>query len=404
MKKKYMRVGTSFFKKSLYPTISGQNLEVLLPWSAETIRQDHGKKLISEIENYDGFICFPENRIEHYQKNHLGYYNTYHSMSKVPLEGTIDNIQKFMEHIFGEQVELGFDYLQLLYLKPIQILPILCLISRERSTGKSTFLKFLKEIFEYNMTFLTNSDFTSQFNSDWSSKLIIAIDEVLFKTDELTERIKYLSTTNSHKTEAKGKDKRESNFFGKFILCSNNETSFIKIDSNETRFWVRKIVSYETEDVHFLSKLVNEIPALLFFLTNRKYSTENSSRMWFTPQQIKTNALQKLVKHSCNKIEIELANVFSTIMDSLNLDILQFCFSDVLNFLNKFRLKYDAAEIKKIIRTNWKLEQQSNSNSYQKISVSNDFDFYQNSAKGRYYSITREYLSKNFDDLMTNED
>jgi hypothetical protein len=63
--------------------------------------------------------------------------------------------------------------------------------------------------FEYNLTFLTNSDFTSNFNSDWTSKLDLYIDEVLFKTDELTERIKYLSTTNTYKTEAK-KDKRES--------------------------------------------------------------------------------------------------------------------------------------------------------------------------------------------------
>jgi hypothetical protein len=404
MKDNYLRVGITYYKKSLYPTLSGDQLEILLTWSAETIRQDHGKKLISEIETYDGFICFPENRPEYYLKNHQGYYNTYHCISKIPKEGSIDNSLKFIEHIFGEQAEMGMDYLQILYLKPTQILPILCLISKNRSTGKSSFLKWLKEIFEYNMTFLTNSDFTSQFNSDWTGKLIVAVDEVLFKTDELTERIKYLSTTNSHKTESKGKDKKESNFFAKFILASNNETSFIKIDADEIRFWVRKINNFEVEDVHFLSKLIVEIPAFLFFLSNRKISTENSSRMWFTPQQIKTKALLKLVRHSCNKTEIELANIITTIMDSLDLAVLQFCFSDLLNFLNKFKLKYDAAEIKKTIRNNWKLEQQSNSNSYQKISVSNDLDFYQNTAKGRYYSITREYLSRNFDELMTNDD
>ena len=36
----------------------------------------------------------------------------------------------------------------------------------------------------------------SQFNSDWTNKLLICIDEVLFNKEELTERIKYLSTTN----------------------------------------------------------------------------------------------------------------------------------------------------------------------------------------------------------------
>jgi hypothetical protein len=401
MKNKYLRIGTTYYKKSLYPTLSGDSIEILVVWSAELIRQDHEKKVLSEIEQYDGIICIPENRPEHFKKRIQDYYNAYHAISKKPIEGDISNTLKFLKHIFDDQIELGIDYLQLLYLKPVQLLPILCLVSKERNTGKSTMLKWLKEIFEFNMTFLTNNDFTSQFNSDWTNRLIIAVDEVLFKTDELTERIKYLSTTNTHKTEAKGKDKKEAHFFGKFILCSNNETSFIKIDKEETRFWVRKIERYEKEDVAFLNKLVSEIPAFLYFLSNRKLSTENSSRMWFTPQQIKTKALDRLVKFNSNKMEVELANVLINTMDSLDAEILQFCFSDLLNFLNKFRIKHDANEIKKIIRNNWKLEQQSNSNQYQKITVTNDLDFYQNLSKGRYYTVSREFLSSNYDELMT---
>lgn len=392
MKNMYLRIGTTYFKKSLYPFPSGDFIEILVIWSAELIRQDHGKNLLSEIERFDGFICTPENRPEHFKKRVQDYYNTYHQISKSPSAGDITHTLTFLSHIFGEQLDLGIDYLQLLYLKPTQILPILCLISKERSTGKSTFLKWLKEIYEYNLTFLTNSDFTSNFNSDWSSKLLICIDEVLFKTDELTERIKYLSTTNTHKTEAKGKDKKEASFFGKFILCSNNETSFIKIDADEIRFWIIKVNRYQKEDVNFLKKLTDEIPAFLHFLTNRKLSTENQSRMWFTPEQIKTKALQKLVRYNSSKIETELANVLLNTMESLDIEILEFCFSDLLNILNKFRIKYDAAEIKKIVRENWKLVPASNSNKYQKITVTIDLDFYQNLSKGRHYSISRIFL------------
>lgn len=278
------------------------------------------------------------------------------------------------------------------------------MVSKERSTGKSTFLKWLKEIFEYNLTFLTNSDFTSNFNSDWSSKLLICIDEVLFKTDELTERIKYLSTTNTHKTEAKGKDKKEASFFGKFILCSNNETSFIKIDSDEIRFWIIKVNRYKKEDVNVLKKLITEIPAFLHFLTNRKLATENQTRMWFTPEQIKTNALMRLVRHNSNQIEKEVANVILNTMESLDIETLDFCFSDLLNILNKFKIKYDAVEIKNIVRKNWKLEQAKNSNQYQKVTITNDLDFYQNLTKGRYYSITRDFLFDFSDELMTDHD
>lgn len=400
MKNKYIRVGTTYYKKSLYPSVLGESTEILIPWSAETIRQDHGKNILSDLEQYDGFICIPENRKEYFTKRVQDYYNTYHSISSTPVEGDTTNSLAFLSHIFGEQLEMGLDYIQLLYLKPTQLLPIICLVSRERATGKSTMLKWLKEIFEYNMTFLTNSDFTSQFNSDWTNRLIIAVDEVLFKTDELTERIKYLSTTNTHKTESKGKDKKEAHFFGKFILCSNNETSFIKIDKDEIRFWVRKINSYEKEDVYFLEKLVKEIPAFLYFLSTRELSTENKSRMWFTPQQIKTAALDKLVRFNCNKLEVEIASCLITILDGLDEENLQFSFADLLNFLNKFKIKQDAAEIKKIIKQQWKLEQQPNSNQYIKITVTNDLDFYQNQSKGRFYTVSKTFLSQFYDESM----
>lgn len=105
------------------------------------------------------------------------------------------------------------DYLQLLYLYPIQKLPILLLVSEERNTGKSTFLNFLKAIFQNNVTFNTNEDFRSQFNSDWAGKLLIMVDEVLLNRREDSERLKNLSTTLSYKVEAKGKDRDEIGFF-----------------------------------------------------------------------------------------------------------------------------------------------------------------------------------------------
>ena len=276
-------------------------------------------------------------------------------------------------------------------------------MSNLRNTGKSTFLKWLKNIFEYNMTFLTNNDFSSQFNQDYTDKTVIAVDEVLFKTDELTERIKYLSTTNTHKTEAKGKDKKENPFFGKFILCSNNETNFIKIDANEIRFWILKIEKFSKEDVNFLEKLTKEIPAFLYFLSNRNLSTENQSRMWFLPQQIRTKALEKLIKFNSNKFEIEVAGILLNIMDNLDVNQIDFSLTDLQNILNKFRVKYDMNQVKNIMKSNWKLTQQKNSNQYQKITVTPDLDFYLNKSKGRYFSVTRKFLTENFDELMTND-
>ena len=44
-----------------------------------------------------------------------------------------------------------------------------------------------------------------------------------------------------YKIEAKGKDLCEVQFFGKFIMCSNNEDTPVLIEPRETRYWVRKI-------------------------------------------------------------------------------------------------------------------------------------------------------------------
>lgn len=100
-----------------------------------------------------------------------------------------------------------------------------------------------------------NEDFRSRFNSDWSEKIIIAIDEVLLDKREDSERIKNLSTSQVFKTESKGKDKIETPFYGKFILCSNNEDNFILIDEREIRYWVRKVPSIENLNPDLVAEL-----------------------------------------------------------------------------------------------------------------------------------------------------
>ncbi len=80
---------------------------------------------------------------------------------------------------------------------------MLCLLSKEREKGKTTFLNWLKAIYQNNMTYSKNKDFRSQFKSDWASKLIIAVDEVLLDKVEDSQRIKNLSTARTFKTDAK---------------------------------------------------------------------------------------------------------------------------------------------------------------------------------------------------------
>ncbi len=395
----YLRVGTSYYKLVQAPTISGHFNEILVHWNIETIRQDHGKDYLSKVPKYDGFTCIPSN--VDFKQEYKGFYNTYSPLPATPKEGECNTSLSFVEHIFGKHKELGLDYLQLLYIKPVQVLPILCLVSKERSTGKSTFLKWLKAIFDNNMTYLTNDSFSSQFNADWANKLLICIDEVLFNKEELTERIKYLSTTNINKLEAKGKDKREVEFFGKFVLCSNNEDNFIKIDGNETRFWVLKTPVLKKEETDFLNRLISEIPAFLHYMQKRRLSTKHITRMWFTPKQIRTPALKKLVQNNRNRIEKELATILLGAMEHFDSEEIHLCPLDALQLLNRTRIKTDLTQLRRLLKRDWKLENKDNSLSYQKLVIWQDASMQLLDAKGRYFVVEKSFLLDNFDESMT---
>ena len=390
----YIRVGTNYYKLVSVPTISGNLREVIVPWTLEAIRQDHGRNYIGGIKKYDGFTCLPSHI--HFEQEYHGFYNTYSHLPHNPQEGEFPYTRQLLQHIFGPQFDLGMDYLQLLYLRPVQILPILCLVSKERSTGKSTFLKWLKLVFDNNMTYLTNDSFSSQFNADWANKLLICIDEVLFNKEELTERIKYLSTTNINKLEAKGKDKREVEFFGKFILCSNNEDNFIKIDNNETRFWVLKVPSLKKEETRFLDFLEAEIPAFLCHLQIRKLTSPNKTRMWFSPSQIRTKALESLMRNNRNRVEKELASVILSAMEAFELEELQLCPLDALQLLNRTRIKTDLTQLRQILKKDWKLVNQKNSMVYRKLMIWTEGVMGWIDAKGRYYTIKKDFLLEQF--------
>ena len=141
----YLRVGTTIYKRGQQPLSSGRSIETLLAWNAETLRQDFGKDYLARIPKYDGFCTVPDHT--NYRREIHGFLNRYEPIPFQPAEGDFPHIRGFLSHIFGEQVEMGYDYLQLLYLRPLQRLPVLLLVSSERNTGKTTFLNLLKQMF-----------------------------------------------------------------------------------------------------------------------------------------------------------------------------------------------------------------------------------------------------------------
>ena len=392
-KEEFIRVGTSLYKIVEQPRLNGGYVKKRIAWNNETLRQDYGKDYIGSVPKYDGFCTVPE---------HIGYrpvvgkfLNLYEPIDHRPKEGDFSHIQSLIRHIFGEQYELGMDYLQLLYMQPIQKFPTLLLVSEERNTGKSTFLNFLKALFQNNVTFNTNEDFRSQFNSDWAGKLLIVVDEVLLNRREDSERLKNLSTTLSYKVEAKGKDRDEIAFFAKFVLCSNNEYLPVIIDAGETRYWVRKIERLQSDDTDFLQKLKAEIPAFLHFLQHRQLSSEKESRMWFAPSLLHTEALQKIIRSNRNRLEIEMQELILDIMDSVGTDTFSFCYNDLLLLLVHSQVKVEKHQVRKVLQECWKLTPAPNTltyNTYQ-VDYTRECRYSPIRRIGRFYTVTREQLT-----------
>jgi len=216
------------------------------------------KLFIQQIPKFDLFCNIPENNPEKYKRFHsvekdgntTKLYNRYNKLEHEIKQGEFPNIEKFLKHIFSEKnlsgeslYNFGLDYIQLLYTKPLQRLPVLCPVSKERNTGKSTFLDFLRAIFRENMTILDNERFASKFTSHYIDKLIIAIDETFIEIEKalIKERIKNLCIGKRQWLEAKGRNAQEIEIYSKLILCSNNENNFLQIDEGENRFAVFKV-------------------------------------------------------------------------------------------------------------------------------------------------------------------
>lgn len=392
MKEKYLRIGTTYYKDVIMPLISNDTINILAPWAKGEIITDHGKEFLKNIPKYDGFCLIPSHT--NHQSVINGFYNRYDKVEHNITNGTFPLTEHFIRHIFGEQHEIGLDYLSILWHQPTQVLPILCLVSDQRNTGKSTFINWMKLIFQKNMTINNNEDFRSQFNSDWASKLIIAVDEVLLDKKEDSERLKNLSTAKSYKSEAKGKDKIEGGFFGKFLLCSNNEENFVYIDDSEIRYWVRKIIPFNLTDENpdLLVLLKEELPHFIHHIHNRKISCPRKTRMWFTTEQIYTPALDVLMNGNKTYVNKELEQILTDEFLQFDTNELKYSSGDLVEKLSKYNIRTTTSRISEVIRKTYHLEPKNST--YMKFHISystaNKPIVEETNHKGRHYTFTKE--------------
>jgi len=206
--------------------------------------------------------------------------------------------------------------------------------------------------------------------------------------------LKFLATTPTFQMEAKGKNRREVEFFAKFVLCSNNEDSFVFIEQQETRYWVRKIPTLQTDNENFIELLKSEIPALLHYLQNRKMkSTGIGSRMWFTVAEIYTEALAKLKKANRSSLERILEIEISEMLLTFGLDTIKLSYSDLKELLKTSNLRNVSSNQIKTVCENWGIEISENTTTYKKHFWSGSGDNFildSIASKARVFTFNRE--------------
>lgn len=308
----YVRVGTDYFKIITKPDRYGVDRKIIKGWKKEEIKQDH-PDLIKHITQFDDFCIVPDNTNHQIIVN--GCYNLYAPFGHTPHASNVTHkdipqSMMLMKHIFGNQLDLGLIYLKALYQHPTKTLPILCLVSRLRQTGKTTFLNWMQMIFGDNFIQINPEDLSSQFNSVYASKNVIALDETVIEKSHAVEKLKSIATAKTLSVNQKFVANYALPFYGKVILCTNKEKDFMKIDEDEIRFWVRKVNSIAEINTSIEDQLKNEIPKFLKFLTDLPSIDFSQSRMVFTPDQIKNSELTIIQEESFSWLRKELVIQF----------------------------------------------------------------------------------------------
>jgi hypothetical protein len=305
----YIRVGCDYLRKIEIPDAKKIFRPKLDSWKWSIIMQDYIKNgcpnFADGIKKYKAFCNVPCNNTG-YEQVIGDCYNLYFPITHKPEPGTWPNIEKYFKHVFGEMVlpsghtnyELALDYFTLLWAHPTQRLPILCLVSKEHNTGKSTLLFFANELLQDNFTFIGNEELKDHLNDDWASKLVIGIDEGFIDKRTTMNRIKTMNTNHTIKLRAMYSGRQPISFFGKFMLTANDEETFAPIEGDDTRFWVNKVPVLKSDDPHILDKMITEIPAFIHMLEKRQILHPEAGRLWFKEDLIDTAAGKKVKENS----------------------------------------------------------------------------------------------------------
>lgn len=358
----YIRVRCDYFKVIKKQDRYGSVQTELIPWKKDEIKQDHSKQLMAVVPKFDDFIIEPDNkRYKAIIKNCYNHYSKFpHTPHPEPVtEADIPVTWNFINHIFNDgtpdkpQLSLALLYFKVLYEFPKKQLPILCLVSRNRNTGKTTFNNWLGMIFGNNYTSIAPEALTHNFNSSYATKNIITFEEAFVEKQSGIEKLKRLSTGKMIDVSQKFISEYSIPFYGKFVLCSNKVLDFMRIDDEEVRFWIRPIPTIKGKrNTKIEDQLYAEIPKFLRYLLQLPdVNFDNEFRTVLDEGLMANEALDAIKQESRSQmykeLELEIEDFFNQ-----NPEINSFMASakDIKNAWFKSNNQITAVYIRKVLK------------------------------------------------------
>jgi hypothetical protein len=304
------------------------------------------------MKHYAGFELFPENDQKKYLRDiDLGDGLTRFNLYELPVHigekhkiinesiPNWPNIANLILHIAPYEkpfptspytyCELMMDYLALIWRYPKQKLPIVVLISKERSSGKSTFLELLRLMFQTNSKMVSVSDLENSFNFNWGMGNVILVDEA-YISSKLQSKIRNESTSRTRTINGKYMHQFEVSNYSKFIMASNELETFAEIDKAENRYFVLEVKPFEKgrEVAKFTDLMKEELPQFLDYLQNHhQIQSPEVTRFWFDYEAYRTPALEKITQGSKN---VQIANMVEGLLEETVEGIWKDCHNDVL--------------------------------------------------------------------------
>jgi len=336
---RHIKVADVFLERQpMRDILTGNTRTIYFPRKVESLKEEFGPSYTKSLPRFTNYICEPSHlsykrviEVPH-EGNSFRFFNQYEPLPREPKAfelptgfdapgfdyETIPEIAataKFLKHIFDHEqygdkyLTIGWDWLALLYLKPLQRLPAIALVSSDEGTGKSTFINLLLQIFGDNGTKTDASRIAAKFNGLGANKCLVCVEETKDEKGGIENILKDLITSFEKVVERKFMEATTVPSFEKYVFASNHEDSFMKVGSETTRFFVMKVRAIAEKEADFEQKLFVEIPYLLHFLQKRGVHTPKTDRLWFSPSLLENEALNKLRHASKDKVRIEMENL-----------------------------------------------------------------------------------------------